>query len=161
MKCIFLFITTVVTMWFPAFAQDSTKSFEFYDVKYDTASDPSEDLQAAVSVAQKAGKNILLDIGGEWCIWCHRLDSLFRDNKDLAEYLKANYVPLKVNFSKANKNEKFLSQFPEIPGYPHLFVLDSNGKLIHSQDTRQLEEGKKHSREKVFVFLRTWAPKKE
>ena len=133
---------------------------EFYDVKYDTAADPFADVQSAIAEAQKTGKNILLDVGGEWCIWCHRLDSLFRDNKDLAEYLKENYVPLKVNFSGANKNEKFLARYPEIPGYPHLFVLDLDGKLIHSQDTGQLEEGKKHSREKVLAFLKQWSPKK-
>lgn len=133
---------------------------EFYNVKYDTAADPFADLQSAMAEAQKTGKNILLDVGGEWCIWCHRLDSLFRDNKDLAQYLTENYVPLKVNFSGANKNEKFLSQYPEIQGYPHLFVLDPEGTLIHSQDTGQLEEGKKHSKEKVLAFLKKWSPKK-
>ena len=160
-KHLFLFLPIVVMLSSTVYSQEKEKLVEFYDVKYDTTADPFKDLQTAVAVAQKTDRNILLDVGGEWCIWCHRLDSLFRDNKDLAEYLKENYVPLKINFSKANKNEKFLSQFPEIPGYPHLFVLDSNGKLIHSQDTGQLEEGKKHSKAKVFAFLRQWSPKKD
>ena len=133
---------------------------EFYDVKYDITADPFADVQSAMAEARKTGKNILLDVGGEWCIWCHRLDSLFLGNKDLAQYLTENYVPLKINFSGANKNEKFLSQYPEIQGYPHLFVLDPGGTLIHSQDTGQLEEGKKHSKEKVLAFLKKWSPKK-
>jgi hypothetical protein len=64
---------------------------------------------------------------------------------------------VKINYSPENKNQKVLRQFPKIPGYPHFFVLDGNGKLLHSQNTGELESGKHHDREKVFAFLRKWA----
>ena len=64
---------------------------------------------------------------------------------------------MKVNYSKENKNEEVLSQYPRIAGYPHLFVLDSDGKLLHSQDTGELESGDHHDRDKVFNFLKEWA----
>ena len=67
-----------------------------------------------------------------------------------------NYVVVKVNYSKENKNEAVLSRYPRIPGYPHLFVLNSNGKLLHSQDTGQLESGNHHDRDKVMAFLKQW-----
>ncbi|MGE5810097.1 MAG: thiol-disulfide isomerase, partial [Ignavibacteria bacterium] len=63
----------------------------------------------------------------------------------------------KINYSKENENKKFLSKYPKIPGYPHLFVLDENGKLLHSQNTSELEKGRGHDREKVFAFLKEWA----
>ncbi len=127
--------------------------------KFDPARDSEKDLQAAVAVASKEGKNILLDVGGEWCIWCHKLDKFFQDNKDVSEFLHANFVVVKVNYSKENKNEKFLSKYPQVKGYPHLFVLDSKGKLLHSQDTGALESGDHHDHDKVFTFLKKWAPK--
>ena len=65
---------------------------------------------------------------------------------------------VKVNYSPENKNEKLLSHYPRVPGYPHLFILDGNGKLLHSHDTGELESGRHHDREKVFSFLREWAP---
>ena len=68
---------------------------------------------------------------------------------------------VKVNFSKENENEKVLSAYPKIEGYPHLFVLDSDGKLLHSQDTGALESGKHHDHDKVLAFLKRWAPGKE
>ncbi len=71
-----------------------------------------------------------------------------------------NYVVLKINYSKENKNAAFLAQFPKIAGYPHLFVLNTKGKLLHSQNTGDLESGKQHDREKVFAFLKQWAPEK-
>lgn len=124
--------------------------------KFDPARDAAKDIAAAVADAKKLDKRVLLDVGGEWCIWCHRLDSLFIKNADLDKYLNDHYVVVKVNYSKENKNEAVLSHYPKIAGYPHLFVLDSDGKLIQSQNTGDLEEGKGHSKEKVLAFLKKW-----
>ncbi len=138
---------------------DTTAPAKEQREKFDPTRDPSKDIADAVGIAQKDGKRILLDVGGEWCIWCHRLDKFFADNNDVAEFLHANYIVVKVNYSKENKNEKVLSAYPKIPGYPHLFVLDSSGKLIHSQDTGELESGNHHDHDKVLNFLKAWAPK--
>ncbi len=69
-----------------------------------------------------------------------------------------NFVVVKVNYSKENKNEQFLSQFPKIPGYPHLFVLESSGKLLQSQSSGELESGDHHDHDKILAFLKKWAP---
>jgi thioredoxin-related protein len=126
--------------------------------KFDPKRDPAADLAKAVVKATKENKRILLDVGGEWCSWCHKLDAFFKDDKDAAAILKASYVVVKVNFSPENKNEAFLSKYPAIKGYPHLFVLDKAGKLIHSQDTGELETGPKLDPAKVVPFLKKWAP---
>lgn len=128
--------------------------------KFDPSRDPAQDIRAAVAEAKRTEKRILLDVGGEWCIWCHRLDTLFMQNKDLQEFLHNNFVLVKVNWSPENKNEKVLSAYPKIPGYPHFFVLDTNGKFLHSQGTGELEEGKHHDKGKVMGFLKAWAPER-
>ncbi len=127
--------------------------------KFDPQKDPVKDLKDAVALATKSNKRIVLDIGGEWCSWCHKLDKFFQDNKDVAEFLHGNFIVVKINYSKENKNEKFLSKYPEVKGYPHLFVLDSKGKFLHSQDTGALEIGDHHDHDKVLNFLKKWAPK--
>lgn len=128
---------------------------------FDPARDAAADIGAAVAEAKRSGKNVLIDVGGEWCIWCKRLDQFFAEQKDVGTYRERNFVTVKVNYSKENKNEAVLSRYPKAAGYPHLFVLDSAGELLHSQDTGQLEKGKGHDREKVMAFLKAWAPKKE
>jgi hypothetical protein len=75
--------------------------------------------------------------------------------------LEENYIILKVNYSKENKNEKFLSQYPAVEGYPHFFVLDSEGKLLHSQNTGELEKEKDYDMEKFVDFLNKWKSTKE
>ena len=135
----------------------SEKSYQFPE-KYDPARDPFDDLKAAINVAQKSGQRIILKVGGEWCIWCFRLDDFIKQHQEIDNYLHSNYIFLKINFSKENKNENFLAQYPKISGYPHLFVLDSNGDFIHSQDTALLEKEKSYDAHKIMEFLRQWAP---
>ncbi len=130
-------------------------------MKFDPARDAEKDIQNAIGLARKSGRNIFLDVGGEWCIWCHRLDSLFAQNKDLDEFLNRHFVVVKINVSEENKNEKVLSKYPKVAGYPHIFILNKNGKLLCSQDTGELEYPKGypvkgHDKVKVFAFLKKW-----
>lgn len=127
---------------------------------FDPARNAAADIDAAIAEAKRTGMNVLIDVGGDWCVWCRRLDQFFADHRDMADFLHRNYVTVKVNYSKENKNEAVLSRYPKVAGYPHLFVLDSSGALLHSQDTGKLEKGKGHDREKVMAFLEAWAPKK-
>src|SRR5205085_1417883 len=113
----------------------------------------------AVAEAKRTHRRILLEVGGDWCIWCHRLEEFFEAHSDLTAGRDAAFVTVKVNFSDESKNEAFLSKYPTIPGYPHIFVLESDGTLLHSQDTGELEAGKSYDHSKLMAFLERWAPK--
>lgn len=108
--------------------------------KFNPLADPNADLQKAIAKAQTENKRIILDIGGEWCGWCRKMDYYFLENKALAKLRDDNFVWIKVNFSPENENKAFLAKFPPILTYPHLFVLETDGSLLHSQDTTPLEE---------------------
>jgi len=124
--------------------------------KFDPKRDPAKDLAAAVTQARQEHKKIILDVGGEWCIWCHRLDDFIAGEQTLHKYMGEHYVVVKVNFSEENPNKAFLSGFPKIDGYPHLFVLDQDGKLLHSQSTGDFESGKGYSAPAFETFLHKW-----
>jgi len=128
--------------------------------KFDPSRNPFDDLKSAVDSAKASNKNIILDVGGEWCIWCHRIDAFMHNNEEIKSLLVENFIIVKINFSKENKNEKFLSQYPAIEGYPHFFVLDSDGKLLHSQNTGDLEKDKDYDKDKFLDFLNKWKPEK-
>jgi thioredoxin-related protein len=125
--------------------------------KFDPQRDPAKDLAAAVAQARQEHKRILLDVGGEWCIWCHRLDDFIEKEQGLHEYLSAHYVVVKVNYSEENKNQAFLKGFPPVAGYPHFFVLDQDGHLLHSQNTGDFEAGKGYDPKRFEAFLHKWA----
>lgn len=125
--------------------------------KYDPTSNPEKDIENAIAEAGRTGKRILLEVGGEWCSWCHIMDRYFDQNPKLLEFREKKFVTVKINFSQENENKKLLSRYPAISGYPHIFVLDTNGKLLHSEETGQLESGKSYDLEKFFSFLKKWA----
>lgn len=124
--------------------------------KFDPTKNPFEDLKAAVEKAQQSNKRIILDVGGEWCIWCHRIDAFMHNTEKIKSLLDNNFIVLKINYSKENKNENFLSQYPQVQGYPHFFILSKDGKLLHSQNTGDLEKDKDYDKEKFIAFLNKW-----
>lgn len=129
---------------------------------YDPKRDAEVDVKEAIGEAARTGKRVLVEVGGEWCIWCHRLEEFFVAHPELIKTRDANFVVVKVNFSEENENKGLLEQYPKVAGYPHIFILGPEGAVLKSQDTGELEDGKKsYTLEKVAAFLKTWSPVKE
>jgi thiol:disulfide interchange protein len=124
--------------------------------KFDPARDAAADVATAVAMAQAQGKRVLVDVGGEWCSWCHILDRFIAANADVRQLRDDHYVWVKVNFSPQNRNEALLARWPKVKGYPHLFVLDAQGRLVHSQNTDELEADQDYDKAKVLAFLQRY-----
>ena len=115
-----------------------------------------------VKQAQAENKNIILQAGGNWCIWCLRFNQFVQTTPELKNVVDENYLYYHLNYSPENKNEKVFAKYDNPGakyGYPVFIVLDKNGKMIHTQDSAVLEEGKGYSIEKVKAFFQEWAPK--
>lgn len=127
---------------------------------YNPAADAKAEISAAVKSAQAQHKNVLLQIGGNWCIWCLRFNDMVTKDAELNKYMNDNFVVLHVNWSPENKNEKVLADlgYPQRFGFPVFVVLDGKGNRLHTQNSGYLEEGKGHSRAKVLEFFQGWSP---
>jgi len=123
---------------------------------YDVARDPAKDLQDAIAEATRTNRRILMEVGGDWSIYCNMMDAAFQGHPQLKKVRDTYYVIVKINYSKENPNEAFLSKFPPIPDYPHFFVLDSKGALLHSQPTHGFEHGKTYNTGRIDAFLKKW-----
>ena len=150
----------VVTQFLMSFGASRGQSPSKYVpvTQYDPKRNADQDIQEAMAEAKRTKRRILLEVGGEWCSWCHRLDEFFTAHPELIALRDKNYVTVKINFSEENPNKEVLSRYDKIPGYPHIFVLDSDGKLLHSQNTSPLESGKSYDLERITAFLHDWAP---
>jgi thiol:disulfide interchange protein len=126
---------------------------------FDPSRDAAADVAQAVALARSQGKRVIVDVGGEWCTWCHIMDRFIAANTDVRSLIDAHYVWVKVNFSKQNPNEAVLSRWPRVAGYPHLFVLDGSGRLVHSQNTSALESGKGYDKSRFLAFINRWKAK--
>lgn len=123
---------------------------------YDPQRDPFADGHAAIKLAQETNRRVLIELGGDWCKWCHVMDDFFEKNPDVKKQLHNTFVMLKVNVSDANGNEKFLASFPKPQGYPHMYVADKNGSLVQSKDTAEFLVNGKYSRAKFIEFFEKW-----
>ena len=135
---------------------------------YNENIDPMEQIDKALVKAKAEGKYVVCQVGGNWCPWCLRFaDFAEKDqavNKVINDnfvYLHVNYNPRKAGGEEAAKRDARLMQRLYNParfGFPVFVVLDANGKVLHTQDSSFLEEGKSYSEKKVLRFFNNWTP---
>ena len=149
--CFFLFFS------FTVFSQDM-KKFNLYK--------PDEKAEAeianVVGEAKRSGKHVLIQIGGNWCIWCARFHEFVKKDSQLDSLMNANYVVYHLNYSKENYNAKLLKKynFPQRFGFPVFLILDGEGNLLHTQNSWYLEDGKtSYERDKIKSFFTEWSKK--
>lgn len=127
---------------------------------YDIKSDGKVQIEKALLEAKASKKNVLVQFGANWCGWCYKLHDLFAADKQISTVLKKNYVVVLIDVDKDHNKETNAKYGNPIQfGLPAIIVLDPNGKLIKTQDSGKLEDGPKHSPEKVLDFLKSWVPK--
>jgi thiol:disulfide interchange protein len=139
----------------------STRSKYVPVTGYDPKRDAEKDIREAVEEARRTGKNVLLQVGGDWCVWCHIMDKFYETHPELLALRKQNYVLVKINFSQENENRKALARYPKIPGFPHIFILNQEGELLRSKDTGELESGKSYDLDKFLSFLKEFSPRQK
>ena len=125
---------------------------------YNPKADAGNDIKLAVQQAKKANKHILIQVGGNWCPWCVKLHKFCNETTKIDSIIKADYVVIKLNHSKENKNLDVLKDlgYPQRFGFPVLVILDDKGNRLHTQNSVYLEESKGYSEKRVFDFLKYW-----
>ncbi|MDX2146162.1 MAG: thioredoxin family protein [Planctomycetota bacterium] len=125
---------------------------------YDPASNASKDLEAALARAKADHSRVLIQWGGNWCIWCHRLHDLFKSDPAIRKLLRDEYQVVLIDIGRRDKNmdlaEKYHADLDQ--GVPFLTVLASDGTLVQHQETGSLERGdgvKAHDPAKVLALL--------
>jgi thiol:disulfide interchange protein len=143
---------------------DTAKSSNVVELGYepvhsfDPKRNAESDIQAAIAEAQRTGKRILLDIGGDWCQYCHQMDDFFRLHPDLLQLRDSNFLTVAIYYGDDNKNKQALSRYSKLLGIPHFFVLEKDGTLLYSQHVLDLREGGSYDANKMKRFLLAWAP---
>lgn len=152
----FLLICTSLLLGFGAARAQSNA----YDHIYDPNANAAADLKKACAEAAAARKHVLVQVGGNWCIWCKRFYKLTTEDSALSREIDANYVVYHLNYSKEQKNLPILAQYgyPQRFGFPVILVLDAKGNRLHTQNTGLLEEANGYDPKKVMEMLKQWSP---
>jgi thioredoxin-related protein len=134
-------------------------SLHDYSKIYDPDRDPFEDGNNALQNAKETQRRVLIEVGGDWCSPCHKLEHFITNTPAIYKQLHNNFVLLKINVSDENYNEPFLNGFPKTFGYPHIFITENDGSIIYSGDTVQLLENGSYVMDRFSLFLDKWSLK--
>lgn len=135
---------------------------------YDENVDPMTQIDQAIANADKEGKFVICQVGGNWCRWCLMFADFISKDSEIMDVINKNFVYIHVNYNprersdeaKMKKAEAMLKRLgnPGRFGYPVFVVLDQNGKVLHIQDSSFLEEGNGYNKTKVMRFFSNWTP---
>lgn len=162
----FAMLSTFITISEQGFAQVKKTNSEIDSLSkpYHPEANAQKDIDSLVILAQKENKNIVIQAGGNWCIWCLRFNNFIHQNSSISRLLNDNFLYYHLNFSPENKNEivfnKYAAGKGEEYGYPFFIVLDKNGKVLTTRESGNLEAGKGYDEAKVLAFFNDWVSKK-
>ncbi len=124
---------------------------------YSAQADPKADIAAALKQAGLEHKRVILDFGGDWCGDCQVLDIYFHQSPNL-ELLDKNFLLVHIDIGHFDKNLDITEKYniPLKKGVPALAVLDSNGKLLYSQQTAEFGDMRYMYSTSVTDFLNQW-----
>lgn len=161
-KIVFIMILALVTLL--ADAQTALKKV------YDEKIDPMEQIDKALADAKvvQGKKFVMCQVGGNWCPWCLRFADFITNDSDIAKVVSDNYIYIHVNYdprksggeqqAKAAKDLMKRLGNPQRFGFPVFVLLNTDGSVLHIQDSSFLEEGKGYNKEKVLRFFKAWTP---
>lgn len=107
---------------------------------YDASATPAQvnaALDAAFARAKRSNKRVIVDLGGNWCVWCRSLAAVMA-LPEAEPFIDRHFEVVMVNVSSAkgmtDKNNHVLKRFglPKVDGFPWLIVADANGNVLHS-----------------------------
>ena len=137
---------------------------DFYLVTdYDPERDNVDLVTNAMGRAASEDKQVLLILGGDWCSWCKVLENDIDESEELIAVLSRHYVVAKVHCDsgspgiryKPRKQPQYGASFVTIrtKSYPHLVILDKDGKRLLSRNMSGLVENRRYSEEKLLKLL--------
>jgi thioredoxin-related protein len=127
---------------------------------YNPEADGKELIAEALKRAKPEHKHVLVEWGGNWCGWCHKLHDVFIDDELARPIVAEEYELVLVD---SDTNRELMQHYggkDRQYAFPHLTVLDAEGKILTNQETSSLEDGPKHDPQAVATFLKKWQPER-
>ncbi|MEJ1967081.1 MAG: thioredoxin family protein [Rhizomicrobium sp.] len=130
---------------------------------YDEAATPAAAdaaVAAAFDRARKAGKRVLIDLGGNWCGDCVVLANIMR-LPELRPFLAAHYEIVSVDVGRFDKNLQVPARFgfaKRLLGVPTVLIATPDGKLVNGTDVFALADARHMNPQGIADWLAKWTP---
>lgn len=127
---------------------------------YNEQINPMEQIDDALKQAKETNRFVICQVGGNWCPWCLRFADFVSTNEEVKPVVEKNFVFIHVNYARQGAPAELIKRLgnPGRFGFPVFVVLNTDGSVLHIQDSSFLEEDKGYSVKKTLRFFNAWTP---
>ena len=126
---------------------------------YTASANANADLARAKARAKKAGKLLLIDLGGNWCGDCRILTGVM-DRTDLKPFLDAHFAIVLVDVGRFDRNLQIPAHYgitERLEGVPALLIVDpKTDKLLDAGEVTALADARSMSPQGLADWLAKW-----
>ena len=125
---------------------------------YDESADAPAQVALALAKAKADNKQLMIVFGANWCGDCRMLDGEFK-KPALKALLDANYVIVKVDVNRFNKNLDVVKPYGEVikKGIPSIVIATRDNKLVYATNGGELADARKMGEAGVASFFQKLA----
>jgi thiol-disulfide isomerase/thioredoxin len=128
---------------------------------YNEQAHANVDVARAKARAKKAGKLLLIELGGNWCGDCRILTATM-ERPDLKPFLDRHYVIVLVDVGRFDTNLQIPAHYgitERLEGVPALLVVDpKTDKLLDPGRVSALEDARHMTPQALADWLAQWTP---
>jgi len=143
----------------PRVSITSLKELTVPDAPYDTAANADAQVDAAIARAKKDGKEVLIDLGGNWCADCRIMAGLM-ELPEMKVFLRAHYEMVSVDVGRFDKNLQIPARYgitTRLEGVPAFLVATPGGKLLNPGHVSAIQDARHMTPQALADWLAQWA----
>lgn len=113
--------------------------------------------EKTLAKARKTGKNVLVEFGGDWCVWSRRMEKVLA-SESIERLLRRDFHYVRC-FLGDDGECPFPEEIelPEFDSVPYFVLMDGEGQLVASSATEDFELLWFYRKKKLLLLLREWA----
>ena len=127
---------------------------------YDENADADAAVASARARAKRAGKLLLIDLGGNWCLDCHILAGVM-ETEPLKAWMAKRFEIVSVDVGRFDKNQHIQQSFGikgRLEGVPALLIVNPRtGKLVNTGRITALADARSLTPQALADVLAGWA----
>lgn len=128
---------------------------------YDESADARAQVAQALTKAKAENRQLMIVFGANWCGDCKMLDGEFK-KPAMKTLLDANYVVVKVDVGRFNKNLDVVKPYGEVikKGIPSIVIATPANQLVYATNGGELADARKMGEAGVAEFFQKLAARK-
>jgi thiol-disulfide isomerase/thioredoxin len=126
---------------------------------YDESANADKAVAAAFFRAKSSHKNVLIDLGGNWCPDCIILAN-FLKLPEMHRFMTAHYHTVAVDVGRFDRNLQIPARFgfkERLKGVPTVLIATPNGKLVNGGDVFAFSDARHMTPQALVDYLAKYA----